>query len=137
VLRCKIIILFALLSLTTAAFISACSSNTEVRLTERDDGRTVTLRKNQLLTITLMNPVLPWRWELAQSQEGVVARALSEEQRRASPLPQVPVKGRRTDTIFAFKAIAPGQVMLTFVISRPDRQDGDPRGTFEVRVNVQ
>jgi hypothetical protein len=44
---------------------------------------------------------------------------------------------RRTDTFFAFKAIAPGQVMLTFAIRQPDRQDGDPRGTFKVRVNVQ
>jgi predicted secreted protein len=116
---------------------AGCNANNEIRLTEQDNGRTIALKRNQLLILTLRSPVLPWRWEVNSSKEGIVERAPSEENRRAASQPKDPIPGGQSDETFVFKGIAAGQVSLTFVVRRPDRQEDEAKEGFKVHVNVE
>jgi predicted secreted protein len=125
------------IGLTTIIATAGCSSNNEVRLTEQDGGRTITIKRNQLLTLTLRSPVLPWRWEVIQSPEGLVERSVSDENRRASPQPKDSTPGGQSEITFVFKGIAAGRVTLTFDVRRPDRKDDEAKGNFKIQVNVE
>jgi predicted secreted protein len=126
------------IGLATMIVTAGCSSsNTEVRLTEQDNGRTIALKRGQLLSVTLRPPVLPWRWEVDQSPEGIVKHSVDEENRRASPPPKDAVPGRLSDTTFVFEGIAAGRTTLTFVIRRPDRKDEETKEDVKIQVNVE
>jgi len=130
------------IAVTTMIVPAGCNSNNhnEVHLTEKDFGRTVTLKRNEFLTLTLRSPVLPWRWEVTQSPEGIVKRSASEESRRASLRPKnstPPIPGGPSETTFAFEGIAAGRVTLTLDIRRPDRKDEETKESFKIQVNVE
>lgn len=122
---------YGLLSLAAgiAMFYSGCGSPAALRLTERDNGRTITLRKGQELIVTLTSPVPPWSLHV-ETSEGIV-------QQRTGWSEGPETAGAQRNTVFVFEGVARGEVTLTFLVRRPDRPDEQPRETFKVHVVVE
>ena len=104
----------------------------KLELRQRDSGRTVQLRKGDILEITLAeNRTTPYRWRFAQRPSRRVLR-LKKSEYVPSPAPPG-VVGRGGKHVYRFRAIRRGITSLRLVethVSDPE----DVSGRFRVSI---
>jgi inhibitor of cysteine peptidase len=107
----------------------------DVKLTDQDKGRQVTLRPGQNLIVELSaNPTTGYEWALAAEPDAAVLKVLGHEYQQA-PGSGSKVGAGGTDT-WRFQASGSGQVTLNLVYRRP-WDEKDVAGDFSANVTVQ
>ena len=103
------------------------------KLSEQDDGGTVTLGIGEQLDITLAaNPTTGYQWEVA-SGDSAVLKQVGEPVYTADSA----ALGSGGTMTFHFVALAPGQTTLKLVYHRPFEKDTPPVQTFEITAVVK
>jgi len=104
-------------------------------LTEKDTGRTVTLRVGERLTLNLRNPAGGGYTVVTPVFDQRVLKLLSRETQppEAATPPQTADFGR---LVFHFEAAAPGDTDLTVKISREWEKGKPPLDYVKLRVRV-
>lgn len=121
--------------------LSSCASSRQVapetvHLDEADSGRTIDLRKGQVLILTLRaNVTTGYAWKVTRLDERVLC-PLGEAEYRPDPHPprRVGVGGRM---IYRFRASDEGSTHLELVYRRPWMEHADPARTFSLTVVVR
>ncbi|MBZ5590471.1 MAG: protease inhibitor I42 family protein, partial [Acidobacteriia bacterium] len=123
-----------LLGLWTFTFVAVCvSAGPTVRLTAKDNGRTITVRKNAGLALTLSeNPSTGYSWQVVSSGRPVI-------QQTGEPTfkPDSRLHGAGGTAFYRFKAVVEGTSTLKLVYRRPWEKDVDPAASFEVNIVVR
>ncbi len=103
-----------------------------LELTERDNGRSVTLLLTRTLSLTLPgNPTTGFTWEPASLDRGILAM-----EPEPSFVPDSSLIGAGGKFIFSFVPRKPGTTSLKLVYHRPWEKDVKPLRVFELTVTV-
>jgi inhibitor of cysteine peptidase len=104
----------------------------EVQLTDADNGKTIELKKGQVLRITLAaNPTTGYTWEVVEGDEKVV-RQLGEIKFK----PESEALGAGGVQIIRLEVMNAGQTTLKLVYHRPWETGVEPLKTFSLTIKV-
>ena len=129
--RVAILLVAALLVLTTAA----CRQPTtkQVKLSEKDAGRTVQLPAGGTLEVVLEgNPTTGYLWEAAAGDTAII-----RQEGEAQFKPDTTALGSPGKMTLRFTGVAAGQTVLKLIYHRPFEKNVPPSKTFEVTVVVK
>lgn len=116
------------------ALFSGCGTN-GVNLTEADNGRQITVRPGDIVTLTLAsNPTTGYSWQVMEIDAAILVQDGDPEYKQ-SPGSEGLVGAGGTET-FRFKAVSAGTTSLNLGYMRP-WESVQPIETFEVQVVVQ
>jgi inhibitor of cysteine peptidase len=102
----------------------------EVQRTDADNGKTIELKKGQVLSITLAaNPTTGYTWEVVEGDEKVV-RQLGEIEFK----PESEAVGAGGVQIIRLEVMNTGQTTLKLVYHRPWETGVEPLKTFSIQV---
>jgi predicted secreted protein len=102
------------------------------RLTEEDNGSTITLAPGEQIRLVLQgNPTTGYEWSVAELDPAVL-RQIGEGEWR----PDSPGIGAGGPYTFRFEAVAEGQSRLYLIYRFEDREDEEPFRTFEATIVV-
>lgn len=120
--------------LVTALPVQAASSATHT-LTEKDSGRTVTMRVGEKLRLDLRNPASGGYTTLAPTYDAKILTLLSRQDLPPEKRP-TPLLGDFGRLEFIWEAKEPGETALTVNIARPWEKDKPPEQYVRIRVRV-
>jgi len=116
------------------ALFSGCGTNGN-SLTEADNGKQITLRAGDTLTVTLeSNPTTGYSWQVMDLDQTVLVQDGQPEYKQA-PSSEGLVGAGGTET-FHFKAVGPGEGSLSMGYMR-SWESVQPAETFEIQLQVQ
>jgi len=127
----------------SAAAATGCGSQAgaasgPVKLTEADNGKTITVNNGDLVQVALPgNPTTGYSWSVTMSNKDdtVLQQQGDPVYVQQSTDPSL-VGGGGTFT-FTFKAVGPGQVILNFGYARPWEQGVAPIQTYSATIDVK
>ena len=103
------------------------------KLSEQDNGGTVTLEVGQQLDISLVaNPTTGYQWEIAEGDSAVLKQVGEPVYTTDSTAP-----GSGGTMTFHFVAATPGQTTLKLIYHRTFEKDTPPLKTFEITAVVK
>jgi len=107
-----------------------------VRVTTQQNGITVTLKKGDLLEVTLPATLgTGYSWQVTQAGGALLSlREKSEGKKRDGEGPKT---GGAEDQVFQFDAKATGTAKLELQYSRPWEKQAPPAKTFSLTVTIQ
>ena len=110
-----------------------------VSLTAADAGRPLALRVGQRVTLTLAaNPTTGYRWALADSADGALARDGDRVYTQdPAPADGPPVAGRGGTETWTFRAVRAGVGTLRLDYGRSFEPEAAPAETFSVPAAVR
>lgn len=113
--------------------LAACSSGSEVKLDESDDGNQVEISGGQTLVVSLEgNPTTGYTWQVHEVDEKVL-RQVGDPQFEADS-DAIGAGGVQT---LRFETVTSGSTPLKLVYARPWEQGVEPEKTFSVQVTVR
>lgn len=130
----RITSLFWTCLLVTALPVQAASAATYT-LTEKDSGRTVTMRVGEKLRLDLRNPASGGYTTLAPTYDATILTLLSRQDLPPEKRPK-PLMGDFGRLEFTWEARAPGETAVTVNIARPWEKDKPPEQYVRIRVRV-
>jgi len=130
----RITSLFMTCLLVTALPVQAAPSATYT-LTEKDSGRTVTVRVGDKLLLNLRNPASGGYTVLAPAYDAKILTLLSRQDLPPEKRP-MPLMGDFGRLEFIWEAKEPGETAVTVNIARPWEQDKPPEQFVKIRVRV-
>lgn len=104
-------------------------------LTEKDSGRTVTLKVGDKLLLNLRNPASGGYTTLAPTYDAKILTLLSRQDLPPEKRP-TPLMGDFGRLEFTWEAKAPGETAVTVNIARPWEKDQPPEQFVKIRVRV-
>lgn len=104
-------------------------------LTEKDSGRTVTMRVGEKLLLNLRNPASGGYTTLAPAYDAKILTLLSRQDLPPEKRP-TPLLGDFGRLEFTWEAKAPGETAVTVNIARPWEQDQPPEQFVRILVRV-
>lgn len=132
---------FGLFTLCAAALLmgalAACApAAPDLPLTDKDNGKQVTLAIGQELTLALeSNPSTGFAWEVADLNAGLLVQVGDPEYK--APQSGAPLVGAAGTQVFHFKAKAAGQVELKLNYRRAWEKDVPPAKTYTVTLTIR
>jgi inhibitor of cysteine peptidase len=103
------------------------------RLTARDNGRTVAMRKGTEFSLALrQNITTGYSWQIVSHGEPAV-----EQVGESTFVPDSSLHGAGGTVTFRFRAAAEGRGELKLVYTRPWEKDARPAGTFTATIVVE
>jgi inhibitor of cysteine peptidase len=115
-----------------ALSIAGCQAG-QVKITEADNGGTVTIKAGDELILDIAgNPTTGYVWSVTGLDEAYLQQQGEENYKRDSDL--IGAGGMYT---YTFKALQPCQTTLTLSYARPFEQDTPPVKTFSVEVLIK
>jgi predicted secreted protein len=126
--------LFLTCLLVTALPVQAASSATYT-LTEKDSGRTVTMRVGEKLRLDLSSPASGGYTTLTPTYDAKILTWWSRQDLPPEKRP-TPLLGDFGRLEFIWEAKAPGETAVTVNIARPWEQDQPPEQYVKIRVLV-
>lgn len=125
---------FGLYALICCSIVTLAGCGEKVtRVTEQDNGKTVTINTGAALSLELYgNPTTGYSWELADTDGRILQQAAPPRYRADSQL-----TGSGGMFTYQFKGISRGRSALKFVYRRPWEKNVPPINTFEVSVIVE
>ena len=120
--------------LVTALPVQAASPATYT-LTEKDSGRTVTLKVGERLLLNLRNPASGGYTTLAPTYDAKILTLLSRQDIPPEKRP-TPLLGDFGRLEFIWEAKEPGETAVTVNIARPWEKDKPPEQYVRIRVLV-
>ena len=124
------VVLFAVLVL------AACSKSggASVTLYHTDAGRTIKLKRGDVLSIELEgNPSTGFTWQVASVEEGI----LKQEGDYEFEADQPGLPGSGGTCTFTFAAVGVGQTALEMIYHQPWDEETPPSKTFQIAVVVR
>ena len=104
-----------------------------VRVSEKDFGRTITLRTGDMLNVRLTgNPTTGYNWSVADGSEILKQLGDPEFESAARGLP-----GAGGKVTIRFRAVKPGKTVLKLAYQRLWEKSVPPIATFQVTVIVK
>ena len=104
-------------------------------LTEKDSGRTVTLKVGDKLLLNLRNPASGGYTTLAPTYDAKILTLLSRQELPPENRP-TPLLGDFGRLEFIWEAKEPGETAVTVNIARPWEKDKPPEQFVKIRVRV-
>jgi predicted secreted protein len=104
-------------------------------LTEKDSGRTLTVKVGDKLLLNLRNPASGGYTTLAPAYDAKILTLLSRQDLPPEKRP-TPLMGDFGRLEFTWEARAPGESAVTVNIARPWEQDKPPEQFVKIRVRV-
>jgi inhibitor of cysteine peptidase len=112
----------------------SCSAK-PVKLSEKDNGKTITVKKGAVLSITLSsNPTTGYEWSIKEMPENILQGGVEEYVQDKSEKGMVGTGGKE---IFKFTAQKKGSGTLTLVYERKWEGELPDSKKFSIKINVQ
>ena len=116
----------------------ASAASGPVKLTEADNGKTVTVKVGDTIEVVLAgNPTTGYSWSTTLSDKDAAVLQQQGDPVYAQQSTDPTLVGGGGTFTFTFKAVAPGQVALKFGYARPFETGVAPIQTYSVTVNVK
>lgn len=113
----------------------AAQNPAEVKISQADAGKTISLAKDDTLVLTLPgNPTTGYTWEAQPTPDEKVLQPSGEPQFTAQDPNRMGSPGEMT---FRFTVMNAGQTALKMVYHRPWETQTPPQATFEVTIVVE
>ncbi|MBN1278090.1 MAG: protease inhibitor I42 family protein [Deltaproteobacteria bacterium] len=126
-------IAMSLIALLVCLFVGVSSMGWAVMLDEKDAGRTVEIRRGEILEISLQgNPTTGYMWEVDFVDKGVLSQT-----GEAEFIPDRIARGAGGKVVLRFEAARPGKTALRLVYHRSFEKDIPPVMAFEVNIVVK
>lgn len=124
----------ALIALLILVVVFVAYSPGKVQLTAADNGSTVELKSDQVMSITLdANPTTGYTWEVVEPLDEQIMRQVGE----IEFIPESDAIGAGGVQIIRFEIVNAGQTSLKLVYHRPWETDVEPLKTFFIQVVAQ